>query len=738
MRRNKTAAAGAICGVLCALCVLGYTQSVRGEAERARADVLARYGGDQVEVCVAKRDIAAGETVDSGAVETRLWVADLLPPEAVRQTSEVVGSKASSTVLSGEVLSARRFGAASAAIDVPDGKVAISVPAKDVQAVGGAVSAGSSVDVYATGSAATQALAQGVSVLATSAGTDDRQASGSASKVTWVTLAVDPNQVEELVSAAQKNRAVPDLARRGCEVRAVLKQAEGEGMSMPLVALCADEECFRHPELLGLEGENLLAQQWLMPFTSAEAARAALRDAASVQEVWVVSCTDVAPINLAAALKRDRVDRRVCMLTAQESGSLRSRTTAAGVDASLTRQAFVERYAQCKQAAMRAIELQAGIGPGAGCAPAGEAAAPQQAALGNAPSAASPYGTAAMPTAGFSGTFEGAAAPAVAMAPSAGVRPGGSYAPANAQTGLVAPSATKAFAATASPYGTASGLGASGSSSASAANAQHPAAKGFLLPVVSGSGGAGKSAVALLAAHAAQGLGLRTLLLDFDLQFGDMAQLMGVKKPLRIDEVLARPERLGQLACEGKVPALLAAPEHVDAAEAVVAQAPALLDAVRERFDVIVANTGGAWAEQHAVLLERSSKALFLVDQRATSVHATQRALDLCARCGIAVNPFLFTLNGCGKGAPLSSMDVSCALKGAHVHELPDGGADVEELLAAGLVVDLIDSRNDLFEGVEELMAEILPGVSAAAGSSREGPGMPFLRGKRSRKRKKA
>ena len=48
MRRNKTAAAGAICGVLCALCVLGYTQSVRGEAERARADALARYGGDQV------------------------------------------------------------------------------------------------------------------------------------------------------------------------------------------------------------------------------------------------------------------------------------------------------------------------------------------------------------------------------------------------------------------------------------------------------------------------------------------------------------------------------------------------------------------------------------------------------------------------------------------------------------------------------------------------------------------
>ena len=80
----------------------------------------------------------------------------------------------------------------------------LEVPHMSAQAVGGAVSAGSSVDVYATGSAATQALARGVSVLATSAGTDDRPASGSASKVTWVTLAIDPNQVEELVSAAQK------------------------------------------------------------------------------------------------------------------------------------------------------------------------------------------------------------------------------------------------------------------------------------------------------------------------------------------------------------------------------------------------------------------------------------------------------------------------------------------------------------------------------------------------------
>ena len=176
-------------------------------------------------------------------------------------------------------------------------------------------------------------------------------------------------------------------------------------MSMPLVALCADEECFRHPELLGLDGENLLAQQWLMPFTSAEAARAALRDAASVQEVWVVSCADVAPINLAAALKRDRADRRVCMLTAQESGSLRSRTTAAGVDASLTRQALrqVRAVQQGCHAGDRSCRWGSALGPLRASRERPAAPGERRSAT---PSAASKRGVVAVPTTGFSGDVE--------------------------------------------------------------------------------------------------------------------------------------------------------------------------------------------------------------------------------------------------------------------------------------------------------------------------------------------
>ena len=201
MKRSRTTIVGIVCGLACAACVLAYTQGVRGEAEATRAEALARYGGEQLEVCVAKRDIAAGESVDAGAVETRLWVADLLPAEAFRSIDDAVGRKASSTILAGEVLSGQRFRDAGNRLDVPEGLTAVSVPAKDVQAVGGAIAAGSRVDMYATGGTSTDVLTSGVLVLATSA---SAQQSSSDAKVSWITVAVGPESVQEIVAAAQK------------------------------------------------------------------------------------------------------------------------------------------------------------------------------------------------------------------------------------------------------------------------------------------------------------------------------------------------------------------------------------------------------------------------------------------------------------------------------------------------------------------------------------------------------
>lgn len=451
-------------------------------------------------------------------------------------------------------------------------------------------------------------------------------------------------------------------------------------MTEPQVALCADKESIQHPEELGLAGENLGAQAWLRLLSGADEARSRLQADKAVREVWVASCAEMAPINLAAAIKRDRPDRSVCMLSNQGSGSLLSRSSAAGIDASLTHQAFVERYTHWKNKEVRPAGAVSAGGPGLLTNPAPPSSAGAPAVLvPERQRPAEPY----LPSViGYAPPAAAAPQPAPVAAPRAG--------------------------------------------------------QGFLLPVVSGSGGAGKSTVAALCALISHALGYRTLLLDFDLQFGDEAVLLGVKNPLRVEDVLDAPSRLSQLHAEGRVPAVLAAPKRLEDAERVADRANDLLDRLLSSFEVVVANTGGSWGEQHAVLLERGSRPLFLVDQRSSSLRACQHALDLCARCSIATGSFVFAANRCAKGAPFTSIDVSCALRGAHAVELREGGREVEELLGAGQPLDLLDARNGLCESVDRVLREVLPGAAdrkAAGSPASTEADMGF--GRRSRKRRK-
>lgn len=202
MRIDKKMAVGIACAVACALCVFGYTQSVRGEADRVRTEALAKYGGDQVEVCVATRDIPAGETLSASSVEMRSWLVSMLPDQAVTNAKQVLGKQATSPIMAGEVVSSKRFGTLSSSFEVPSGMVAVSVSAKEVQAVGGALKPGFSVDIYSAGASGVTLIAQGVNVLATSA--FDGSGTGSGAALSWVALAVKPSAVAEIIAAEER------------------------------------------------------------------------------------------------------------------------------------------------------------------------------------------------------------------------------------------------------------------------------------------------------------------------------------------------------------------------------------------------------------------------------------------------------------------------------------------------------------------------------------------------------
>lgn len=214
MDQRKATVASIVCGAVCAVSVMAYMGGLRSEVESERAEALARYGGEQIEVCVANRDIAPGEKVSPGDISLKLWLADLLPDGAVKATNDVLGKAASSSIMAGEVVLEQRFNDIESLIDVPDGLTALSVPARSVQAVGGAVTAGMTVDLYATGNTSTSRIASNVLVLATS--TSSSGGSSSKSEISWITIAVPPSLVEQMVAAAQNSElyfTLPSQAR---------------------------------------------------------------------------------------------------------------------------------------------------------------------------------------------------------------------------------------------------------------------------------------------------------------------------------------------------------------------------------------------------------------------------------------------------------------------------------------------------------------------------------------------
>lgn len=205
MRRKGHLIVGLVCGVLCVLGISSYAADLRTQLDEERADALARYGGEQVEILVATEDIAVGDMLDSTNCEKQLWLSALVPDGAVADMTEFALTPLTSPIFAGEVILEHRFDEGeTVALQVPDGKCAVSVPAKTVSAVGGSMGPGSYVDVYSASNASTDLLASKVLVLSTSTTATDGE-KGQSDDVTWIALAVDPSMVEELITASQKS-----------------------------------------------------------------------------------------------------------------------------------------------------------------------------------------------------------------------------------------------------------------------------------------------------------------------------------------------------------------------------------------------------------------------------------------------------------------------------------------------------------------------------------------------------
>ncbi len=214
-RQRKQTIAAFACAVLAVVGVFAYTATIKSEAQVQRSAALQHYGGERAQVVMASEDIAVGSTIGSGNAKSAEWLVDLLPGgEVATSIEQVDGLVAQTDIKKNEPILMDRVGSGSARISVPDGLEAVSVSTDDVLAVGGAICAGSFVDVYVeTSEGKIVLLGQKILVLETS-----NLKNSEGVELSWVTLAVKGESVGELISASAKGTihfVLPSTSAKG-------------------------------------------------------------------------------------------------------------------------------------------------------------------------------------------------------------------------------------------------------------------------------------------------------------------------------------------------------------------------------------------------------------------------------------------------------------------------------------------------------------------------------------------
>lgn len=195
MRRNVRLITSIACGVLAAMLAFLYGESARAEVRAERSEVLERYGGEVTNLVVARMGLSTGTVISESNVEVREWLADLAPAGAITSLDDIVGVRLTSSVAAGEPLNELDVASGDGVLEVPSGRVAISVRLTDKTGLTSAVAKGARVVAYRNVDDSLKALTNNALVLSVSGGAEYSSSQS-------ICLAVLPSSVEDVLAAS--------------------------------------------------------------------------------------------------------------------------------------------------------------------------------------------------------------------------------------------------------------------------------------------------------------------------------------------------------------------------------------------------------------------------------------------------------------------------------------------------------------------------------------------------------
>lgn len=239
-----------------------------------------------------------------------------------------------------------------------------------------------------------------------------------------------------------------------------------------------------------------------------------------------------------------------------------------------------------------------------------------------------------------------------------------------------------------------------------------------LVVAISGRGGCGKSTITVAMAWWAAHMGLKAAVVDLDLMFGNLYELMGAERVCDLAGLVAAD---GSPACTR--PAIEATAMRIapgltlwgpctapEQAELLSVPSEQLIEVLRREADVIFADTSVFWGDAAASAVSRCDRCLVVGTGGVSDGESAARAVALAARIGVPKTRMTCVFNrfgapGCDEERALR-FEMAVALRSRM--RIADGGSYVSDLLAYGRIGDLLVTPGAFSRDIQARTYELL------------------------------
>jgi Flp pilus assembly CpaE family ATPase len=270
-----------------------------------------------------------------------------------------------------------------------------------------------------------------------------------------------------------------------------------------------------------------------------------------------------------------------------------------------------------------------------------------------------------------------------------------------------------------------------------AAMAAADTSTGKVVTVFSPKGGSGKTVLATNLAVAAARSGVKTLLVDLDLQFGDSALTLALTPRATIADLAASgdidAEKLkAYVTVDSRTGlAVLPSPHRPEEADVVgPAELAAVLTAARSAYDAVVIDTGPLFDGAMLAALDHSDQLLLICNPEVTSLKNVRIGLETVDRLGFDRERVSLVANRIGAAGGVDLADIELALDAEVAYELPDDRA-VPAAVNRALPVVLSDEAGPFARALNRLLPSVFPRSQESVESAPTAPRRFLLRGRR-------